>query len=179
MNVVPLEERYFEWLAVQVVNPRLRSNQVSRWSVLEQLHTTEFKWFVRNDDNRAADGKELRSMFLEEFSVSSPTQEWLDLGCSFLEMLIALSGRLAFQTEGISPAEWFWHLLGNAGLDISDADYEQFGMNLFVEQVLQSINDRTYKKDGRGGLFPLIEPGVDQTKNELWTQMNYYLLERS
>lgn len=81
--------------------------------------------------------------------------------------------------EGASAAECFWHLMDNVGLRISDWDYEERRMHGYVDQVLQALNNRTYDKDGRGGLFPLHDPGVDQTKVEIWYQMNYYLLERS
>lgn len=175
MNVEPLEETYFKWLVDQVVNSRLHNSRQTNWEVLRQLHQTEFFWRIRNDDNRVADGKELRSEFLDGL----PAGSWETQGCSFLEMLIALSRRLAFQTEGISPAEWFWHLMDNVGLRISDWDYEEQRMHGYVDQVLQMINNRTYDKNGRGGLFPLHGANIDQTKIEIWYQMNYYLLERS
>lgn len=171
----PLDEEYFEWLAVQVVNIRLRNPKTTYWEVLKHLYSTEFFWRIRNDDNRVADGKELRSEFLNGEAVNG----WESQGCSFLEMLIALSRRLAFQTEGVSVAEWFWHLITNVELNISDLEYEDRRMQNFVDQVLQNINNRTYDRNGRGGLFPLHIPGLDQTKIEIWDQMNYYLIERS
>ena len=174
----PLEETYFKWLAVQVVNARLRNPRQTNWEVLRQLHRTEFTWFVHNDDNRVADGKELRAEFLQDEFGEPLNDARNSEGCSFLEMLIALSRRLSFQTEGVSPAEWFWHLLGNAGLHISDWDYESQRMHDYVDQVLQVLNNRTYDKNGRGGLFPLRDSDIDQTQVELWYQMNYYLLER-
>lgn len=177
MSDGPLENAYFEWLAVQVVNTRLRNPRQSSWHLLRQLHATEFRWIIHNDDNRVADGKELRTEFLELHGESA-VDDWDSQGCSFLEMLIALSRRLAFQTEGASPAEWFWHMLGNVGLHISDLDYESLRMHDYVDQVLQALNNRTYDKNGRGGLFPLRESDIDQTQVELWYQMNYYLLER-
>lgn len=175
MTAEPLEEAYFEWLAVQVVNIRLRDPRKTNWEVLKQLHSTEFFWRIRNDDNRVSDGLELRAEFL-----NGTYEGGLEaLGCSFLEMLIALSRRLVFQTEGASVAEWFWHLLRNVDLVISDYDYVERRMHNFVDQVLQNINNRTYETNGRGGLFPLYNPVIDQTKVELWYQMNSYLLERS
>lgn len=179
MSHQPLDEVYFKWLVVQVVNTRIKNPSLTHWSVLRQLFTTEFLWIIRNDDNRVADGKELRMEFLEAHPDEQATQDWLDDGCSFLEMLIALSRRLSFQAEGASSAEWFWHMLDNTNLKIFDSDYEFARMEGFVGQVLQSLNNRTYDRNGRGGLFPLHEPEFDQTQAELWTQMNYYLLERS
>lgn len=171
----PLDEAYFEWLAVQVVDIRKRNPRTTYWEVLKQLYSTEFFWRIRNDDNRVIDGKELRA----EFLTGEPTNGWEAQGCSFLEMLIALSRRLTFQTERVSVDEWFWHLMANVRLDISDFDYERQRMHDYVDQVLQNINNRTYDKNGEGGLFPLRDSDVDQTKIEIWYQMNYYLLERS
>lgn len=179
MTAEPLEETYFKWLAVQVVNHRPRNPRSTYWSILRQLHQTEFTWTVHNDDNRVEDGRELRSEFLESINyVTIPIPGWQTLGCSFLEMLIALSRRLSFQAEG-EPSDWFWHLLDNVGLIVSDWDYEEQRMRGYVDQVLQSLNNRTYDRNGRGGLFPLHDSDVDQTQVELWYQMNYYLLERS
>lgn len=178
MSAEPLEETYFKWLAVQVVNTRPRNPRQTYWEILKQLHTTEFKWSVRNDDNRVEDGKELRAEFLQETFGEVLSDSWRDQECSFLEMLIALSRRCAFQTERVSPSEWFWHLLGNVELHISDWDYESLRMHNYVDQVLQVINNRTYEKNGRGGLFPLRDADVDLRQVELWYQMNYYLLER-
>lgn len=180
MNPEPLDELYFKWLAVQVVNTRLRNPNLTNWHVLQQLFTTEFVWRIRNDDNRVEDGRELRSEFLEQHPEERPPSGWMREGCSFLEMLIALSRRAAFQTEGIPPDEWFWHMLENAAIRISDRDYEHNRMGNYVQQVLQMLNNRTYDRSGRGGLFPLHDvDAVDQTKVELWYQLNYYLLERS
>lgn len=174
MNIEPLEESYFKWLAVQVVDINLTNPRSTNWELLKHLHMTEFFWNIKKDDNRVADGKELRYEFLGETSVL----EWEIQGCSFLEMLIGLSRRLAFQTEDISVAEWFWHLMDNVGLRISDHDYQDPKAYHYVKSILHRINNRTYKKNGEGGLFPLHNAYLDQTRVELWDQMNYYLLER-
>ena len=179
MNKEPLDELYFKWLAVQVANTRSRTPSLTNWHVLRQLQHTEFVWRIHHDDNRVTDGKELRSEFLAEHFDAEADLPWMTQGCSFLEMLIALSRRLEFQAEGASVAKWFWHLMDNVGLHISDRDYESNRLEMYVDQVLEMLNNRTYERTGRGGLFPLNDASVDQTKVELWYQMNYYLLERS
>lgn len=179
MNNEPLEEVYFKWLAAFVVNTRLKSPRLAYWKLLRHLLITEFVWFVKNDDNRIADGKELRSRFLEEHPEIRPTEDWLNQGCSFFEMLIALSARLDFQTESGSQADWFWKLLSNVNLVITDQEYEEYRMEMFACQVLDALNNRTYDPSGRGGLFPLMYPPTDQREVELWSQMNFYLIERS
>lgn len=179
MTDEPLDEVYFKWLVVQVVNTRLKNPNLTNWHVLRQLFTTEFLWRVPNDDNRVADGQELRLEFLEIHLDEPVTQDWLVEGCSFLEMLIALSRKLAFQTEGASAAIWFWHMMDNVQLRIFDTTYELERMEGFVGQVLQCLIDRTYDKNGKGGLFPLRDTDQDQTRVEIWYQLNHYLLERS
>lgn len=178
MIAEPLDETYFKWLAVQVVNTRLKNPRSTYWEVLRQLQRTEFVWKIRNDDNRVEDGKELRSEFFESEFGEPLIDEMRNEACSFLEMLIALSRRLEFQASGASAADWFWHLLDNVGLHITDWDYEAQRMHDYVDQVLQVINNRNYDRNGRGGLFPLHESDIDQREVELWYQMNYYLLER-
>ena len=34
-----------------------------------------------------------------------------------------------------------------------------------------------YERDGQGGFFPLKYPTEDQTKKEIWDQMNLYVNE--
>lgn len=179
MNQEPLDELYFKWLSVQVVNTRLKNPTLTNWAILRQLFSTEFVWWIRNDDNRVEDGKQLRLEFLDMHPDELPTEDWLADGCSFFEMLIALSRRLSFQAEGASPVEWFWHLLENVSLQIFDMDYESSRMEGYVGQVLQRLNDRTYNFNGHGGLFPLYGTDVDQRQVEIWYQLNHYLLERS
>jgi hypothetical protein len=48
-----------------------------------------------------------------------------------------------------------------------------------IQDVLDTIIFRTYKYDGRGGLFPLREGKEDQRRVELWYQMCAYILENT
>lgn len=137
------------------------------------MHSIEFVWLIPNDDNRAEDGRQLRREWAEEMDISvDPT--WLAVGCSFLEMLIALARRLAFEGDG-DPHIWFWHLLDNLNLvrctDRSRCDPRE------VEDIVNTVIWRTYDRNGRGGLFPLRRPRKDQRNVELWYQMNAYLLD--
>ncbi len=143
--------------------------------MLEQLFLMEFVWFIPNDDNRAEDGRELRREFLEAEGITDVDPNWVSLGCSVLEMLIALSRRLTFEAEGES-SEWFWTLIANAGLD-RYTDARRFHRDA-VTDILERIIWRTYQPDGRGGLFPLQRAHEDQRDVELWYQMSAYLLER-
>lgn len=171
----PLDELYFTWLYGRVGSVKLRNRAKSFWSLSRQLFRKEFVWFVPNDDNRAADGKLLRLEFLtdEELEVDD---EWVNMGCSMFELLIALSRRLAFETDS-EPRAWFWHLIQVLDLQeyndrVWDGDSETK-----VEEVLDRVIFRNYEADGSGGLFPLQRPQRDQRGVELWYQLSAYLLE--
>lgn len=172
----PIEELYFQWLYSQVANPKAQSKSRTYWTLMRQLFTTEYIWFLERDDNRAWDGKDLRYEFLMEMDNPDLHREWREIGCSMLEMLIGLSRRLSFQTD--TPVEaWFWHILGNLGIaDCSDA-VDNFTHK--VEDVMERLLFRTYEADGKGGMFPLRRPEKDQRTIEIWYQMCAYILENS
>jgi hypothetical protein len=170
----PLDEMYFKWLYSQVENAKLKNPRGTYWRLLRVLHTKEFVWFVPNDDNRLEDGRELRYEFLEDKGIHEIDRHWIEIGCSMLELLIGLAIRSNFE-DGRTIQVWFWTMMRNIGLDgLNDATAwsEQD-----VVDVLDTVIFRTYKPNGRGGLFPLKRPDTDQREVELWYQMNAYLLE--
>lgn len=170
------DDLYLRWLYRQVASVRFKDPSRTYWSLLRHLYQTEFVWFIPNDDNRVEDGRALRQEFLYDSGIDADhiNQNWLDLGCSMLEMLVALSRRLSFDTDGEARA-WFWHLLKNIGLDEITDDV------IFVETNVDEIVDRViwrlYEPNGVGGLFPLKDPQTDQTKVELWYQVAAYLMQ--
>lgn len=173
-----LDDAYFEWLYSQVGAVRNRNPSRSYWKLLKQLYTKEFQWFIPNDDNRVEDGKELRLRFLEEtgYTLVDPRGLWMNLGCSMLEMMIALARMAAFESDG-SAVEWFWRFMHNLEIEkYSDARYDRY-VAKEVEEVLNRVIHRKYDRDGVGGLFPLRNASRDQRRVELWYQMSSYLLE--
>lgn len=171
----PLDELYLVWLYGQVANTTIKAPRKTYWDLMRALFTTEFVWFVPNDDARVEDGRELRSEFLYDAEIPEVDPDWMDQGCSFLEMLIALSRRVAFQTDN-SASYWFWRLIDNLGLGECN-DMHKGHLADIVEEVTDRITFRTYDPDGRGGLFPLKHADMDQTKVEIWFQMQAYVLE--
>lgn len=169
----PLDDLYLPWLYEQVGVRSVREHNTSRthWKLLRRLYAIEFIYLVSMDENRAADGLDLRWQWMDEKAVL-PSREWLDRGCSFLEMLVALSRRLAFEGDG-EPHIWFWHLLDN--LDLTKHNDRNFNLRE-VDEIVATVIWRTYDRNGRGGLFPLQRARQDQRNVELWTQMNAYLL---
>lgn len=169
----PLDDRYLEWLYSQVATVKSRRSSKTHWGLLKQLYSTEFTWFVPHDENRAADGCALRMEWAHE-TRSFPDHDWLNLGCSFLEMLIGLARRLEFQTDDPS-AFWFWHLIDNLGF-LEYHDRSNYSEN-YVAKRTSVVCKRTYDQLGNGGLFPIRNPDQDQRKVELWYQLCEYILQ--
>lgn len=173
-----LDDHYLEWLYSQFAPVKVRNPSRTYWKLAKQMYTKPFYWFVPNDDNRVADGKDLRIEFLETtgYILDDPYQLWLELDCSMLEMLIALARRVSFESEE-DPVAWFWRLVTNLELERYSDDIYEIAVSEEVEEALDRINQRTYSSDGVGGLFPLRNPTQDQRTVELWYQMSSYLLE--
>jgi hypothetical protein len=169
VNTWELDKEYFEWLCCLIEKPDTNSRKV-----LEILFQKEFVWMVLNDDNRAQDGKDLRREFLDERGYSATT-DFIEIGCSMLELLIGLSRKLAFEGDG-EPSVWFWGLIKNISLH-KFTDDKPFSEDR-VDEILDRVIWRTYSPLGHGGLFPLARSDQDQRRVELWYQMSAYLLER-
>lgn len=172
-----LDERYSDWLYSQVCSVEAKTPSRTYKNLFHILYTKEFVWLVPNDDNRLEDGKDLRYEFLEGEGIDPDhrDQYWMQLGCSMLELFVAIARRLSFEAEG-DPSGWFHELLENLDLsqytDRADIDKDH------ILEVLDRVIWRTYDSDGSGGLFPLQDPHEDQTKVELWYQLSSYILEQ-
>lgn len=175
MSSGELNVRYLTWLYGQVASTKTRTGPKTYWNLLNQLFHIEFAWFVPNDDNRAEDGRELRAEWAS-IEGENPPHEWLSLGCNFLELLIGLARRLAFETDS-KAADWFWQLISNLGLSgYTDRKYFEAEE---VEDVTHRVIFRSYDRNGNGGLFPLRCASKDQRKVEIWYQLSEYLLQDS
>lgn len=163
-----VDEAYFEWLC----------NQIDYYEgdmyddVIYLLHDTDYRYYIANDDNRAADGIELRRNFMyEEGWYTEP------LGggeCTCLEFFIALAKRIEddimWDGEHDRTSEWFWMMLRNLGL-LENHFYD------ILEERLDNFLDRNYSSDGFGGIFPVKGCTFDQTEAEIWSQMQYYMMK--
>jgi hypothetical protein len=157
---------YYEWLISQIY---IRNDKSYR-GLFERMHNMEFVWTVPNDNNRIQDGLDLRYEFL------NGTRNKLTLnGATFLEVLIALSRRVAF-TAGGEANLWAWKLMKNIKLNkMSDPLTDEKASRIDV--ILYNLIWRIYDKNGRGGFFPLNHTLEDQTKVEIWYQMQAYVNE--
>jgi|SRR5215216_1865678 len=158
-------EVYLGWLATQIRFGNSRSYE----GLLTLMLQKEFVWLVPNDDNRIADGLEVRREYQSETGLRYQGP------CSVLEVLIGISRRLEFMA-GDPAANWAWILLENLGLNkLSDPIGARKALR--ADEILENLVWRTYSQDGYGGFFPLAWPEEDQTKIEIWYQMAKYVEE--
>lgn len=175
----PLDERYLLWLYSLVADPAIQSPDLTYWKLFKQLYRRPFVWIISRDDNRLEDGKQLRLTFLnsEGLTRRDADPNWVELGCSVLELMIAMAGHLRFEIDpNTQLAYWFWEVLAeNIGIrGFSDASgYDHCD----VDEILERVIFRQYEPDGTGGFFPLKNPGKDQRGVELWYQLNAYVRE--
>ena len=163
---VPLDEQYLEWLIGMTVHdgaPPLNDY------VYRLLYKTPFEYIIANDYNRAWEGIALRFKYLgnPSYPYDRETQEWLELECSVLEMMVALSLRASYQS-GDEAAWWFDIFSKNLGLGSSPSK---------AKNIIRVLNKRHYNSDGYGGMFPLNYPEADQREVEIWYQLAAYILE--
>jgi hypothetical protein len=164
MNKV--DHDYFVWLVSQIATPPRKTYN----ELFSRMFDLEFVWTVPNDNNRLQDGLDLRSEFLDG-ARGRLTLE----GCSILEVLVALSRRVAFIAGG-DEAAWAWRLVKNLRLNKASDPLTPIRAQR-VEQALEALVWRTYQPSGRGGFFPLNHAIEDQTKVEIWYQMQAYVME--
>lgn len=187
-------DEYFKWLCRKV---DVYQDDISGyWYLMQVLWAKEFGWFVPNDDNRVADGLELRLEFAYDhyydYNLSAS-----DI-CSVLEMLVALAVRMDDTIikpgEKVKVGDRFFELICNLELDkYTDDRYLDLGNNdnsyhlaamysmvkdsAEIDDILEVLINRQYSKNGKGGLFPLVRAELDQREIEIWYQMHEYLME--
>ena len=173
MPALPLDEHYLRWLYSRVAPVLEQNKRRTYWEVARGMYSREYIWFIPNDDNRLEDGLLLRYDFIAEEELDAD-REWLELGCSFFEMFVALIQRLSFE-DGRSKNVWFLELLRNLQLDEFPDARPPFREDL--DNILDTVIWRTYDYNGLGGLFPLGRPTQDQKVTEIWYQLSAYLNE--
>jgi hypothetical protein len=142
------------------------------------MFQVDFEVLVPHDDNRVAEGAELRNEFLRVGSGSELDRIDLLLpDASVLEVLIALALRAEFMID-IPGKEMFYLFLQNLRLSAFTDEFCRNKTNVSgIERIVRRFSERKYTESGRGGLFPLRHPSKDQREVELWYQMGEYMTE--
>lgn len=182
MSRHPVSGVYLQWLTPQIRGEDDGNPNRTYDGLIDLMYEKEFVWLVPNDDNRLADGLDLRVEFCREQNAANMDgmQEFLAKehpvpSCSFLEVLIALSRRLEFAAGGRATG-WAWILLHNLELH-RITDPVGRGKARRASMIMEKCIWRNYEPNGVGGFFPLSRSDEDQTRVELWYQMAAYLDE--
>ena len=172
-----IENDYLDWMYEMMCE----GFEDSYREIFQYLNLVEFVPAIPMDENRSEDGRNLRYRF--GYEVDIPTYEitetFGDRPCSILEMMIALSIRceeaiMSDSAYGNRTKTWFWSMMRSLGLD--KMDDECFNA-LEAGHILYIFLNRTYDKNGRGGLFTIQDPRKDMREVEIWYQMCFYLDE--
>lgn len=172
-------KRYYDWMCRLVCNNRY--SKTSYRKLLRYLDSVEFTYTIAMDDNRAADGVDLRYRFGYENDIpDSVIERYLDdHPCTVLEMMIALSLRCEEHIMdnpelGDRTGQWFWGMIVNLGLGpMTD---ENFDVE-YSEGVMERFLNREYGPNGQGGLFTVVDTDRDLRDVEIWYQLCWYLNE--
>jgi len=171
----PLVERYFRWLVPQIRGNERNDSGQSYNDLARILFSKEFVSIVNYDENRMADGRQLRRDFCHARRLPINTLDWIE-STAFLEVLVGLSRHLEFQAGGDAHG-WAWQLICNLELH-KFSDPLSPRKSKQAEEILETCIQRTYTPDGQGGFFPLAWPIEDQRAVELWYQMAAYVDEQ-
>ena len=184
MNEV--HQLYFHWLV-----EKAEGNSQAYERLCWMLHQVPFTRRVGKDMNRANDGMHLRLEFVDSYLNLDPAEvnEMLEVDCSWLEMLVALTVTLDYLYDG-GVRERFIELTTNMGLEPvlmspgigqDPNPYDEVDQEL-VDLATRRVDENLFDADGRGGLFPLLrwDPRElpDQREVEIWDQHAAYFRER-
>lgn len=168
-------DEYFDWLC-SLVCEHTESNYISFDKLLWHLYNTDFRYTHPMDQNRAADGIDLRWRFTCEMGYPD-TPDCLEGPCNVLEMMVALAVRceetiMDDPSFGNRTGQWFWTMIVNLGLGSeTDKRYDE----RYVDSVIETFLDRAYAPDGRGGLFRIRNINGDMRNWEIWDQLCCYI----
>lgn len=166
------DAKYLQW-----VSEMLGKDSMFYGDLLEVFFSVEFVDIVPNDDNRLQEGLAIREEYVRKTGEPYPSIGY----CSLLEVVVGISRRISeavYNPDQDTRASWFWVIVDNLGLlGYTDETMDPISRE-DVRGLLKNVVSRSYKKNGSGGLFPLLRPLGDQREVELWYQMDYWLAER-
>lgn len=172
------ESDYYDWLLNEITDSDFNPSHYS--TLMHILYNTIFVWTIPGDENRAQEGLDLRRKYASVVDVS-PMEIMILINrpCTMLEMMIALACRIENQIMedlfvGPRFGRWFQAMLNSLGLRYETDGYLDEN---YVDYIISSFLKREYEEDGDGGLFRIRDHSVDMRKEEIWTQMNWYLRE--
>ena len=170
-----LNDLYFDWI-FDFVGINEKYDKLTRY-----LNSKDFYYLLPMDENREADGIDLRYRFAYENHLDyRMVCHYLDnRPCSILEMMVALSLRCFQIVKDSAPSFDVYNLFNDMleSLQLSYMDDQHFNM-IIADEILCAFLERKYSKNGVGGLFTLNHCLRDLTKDEIWCQAMWYLNEK-
>lgn len=176
------ESDYFVWLC-EMVCVDGRYTDESYWVLAEALWCTDYYWTIPLDRNRANNSSILRFRYSKLEGGEDP----YDGPPTVLEVFVMLAEDMFNLLDELDGEDrrpmFFWEMIDNLGLtsftDQLFRDYPE-KKELYLRRIQKKLDiwmHREYDYNGTGGLFPLRDPRSDQTKIELWYQMQSYISE--
>lgn len=174
-----IENDYYHWI----------TSLASEWcydygsfqKLFDYLYSREFYSVIKKDDNRAADGIDFRTRFIDghPYYTYRDCYLYLTKPCNILELMCALAFRcdediMYDPDQGNRSGYWFYEMLKSMHLDgMSDDCYDAD----IVERIVNNFLERKYKRNGEGGLFTIRNTNQDVRKVEIWFQLLWHLNE--
>ena len=159
---------YFQYLCDIVAKSH---NEYAK--LLSYLYDTPFEYEYELDLNRSFDGVDMR----RSFELHTGNNRALVSGpCNMLEMMVALAikmeNTMTDLDKGDRTGQWFWIMIHSLGLEsMTDSNFDEN----HVEDVLNRFMKHEYSRDGNGGLFTIPDTPDDMRREEIHTQMCWYL----
>ena len=175
---------YFSYLLERIGFETLYSTYSS---TINYLFSREFYSIIRNDENREADGRFLRTTF-ENFGDFNDYSALYCGPASVLEVMIGMAVRMdedwlrGCDFDPNFAAKCFWEMFCNLGLDKFTNEYLMFpgyyGGFGELEIVVDKFLERDFDKNGSNGSpFPLKSCRFNARKEEFWVLMSEYVNE--
>lgn len=173
---------YFDWLC-EIVCVDGRYADESYWILAEALWDIDYYWILDMDETRAKSVETLRYRYINEGGRPRYTGK-----ASVLEVLVMMAESMYDLLDELDGEDqrpiYFWEMIDNLGLiGYSDRFFKEIGDKrpIFERRIVKKVRiwlDRAFEYDGKGSIFPLMEPKEDQRNVDLWYQMQAYLIER-
>lgn len=170
---------YYEWLVgIFADADRTLFNPRDYSKLLKKLYSTTFIVKEYDDLHRSGDGLFMRSCFSTEVGLNDfKMEQFMDIPCNMLEMLVGLSARIEREylggdwEEGNRTWLWFYSMLDSLGLSgMKNRSYASGE----VEDILFEFMNYEVESNGKGSLFYI--PGTaDGARLNIWAQMDRWV----
>lgn len=170
---------YFDLLASEICQ---KDHSIYDYSMLlRRLYDIPFEVRVEMDENRKMDALNMKMEYVEsDLAPEHGTRVLVERFISVLEVLFALAKRMENDilcdpmTEIDNSSMYFWDMLRN--LDVEKYKNDNFkGINV-DEKVCKWLR-RDYTHDGKGSIFYVPRSKIDMRKEEIWNQMQCYIMK--